>query len=223
MTRIPVCIFAKPPVPGKVKTRLVRSIGEEAAASLASAMLRDTWSTVNELREAIPVLAVAEEGCFPVSVPHENVWLQRIGELGLRIESILQRALCDAPAAIALGADSPLVITRHLRDAINRLESSDAVIGPSRDGGFYLLGVRRCPCGLLQNLPWSTAETAQRTQDRLQLHQMSVSELETLLDVDTPDDIQSLYSELSTASPVIAPATRQWLREFQWSASSFRL
>ncbi len=216
-----MCIFAKPPVPGKVKTRLARSIGDKPAALLASAMLRDIWSTVAGMNEAIPVLAAAEEGSFPVSVPEGNVWLQGAGELGIRIENIVQRGLRDAPAAIALGADSPQVTVGDLKEAINQLESSDAVIGPSRDGGFYLLGLRCCPRGLLQSLPWSTAETAQRTQERLQLHKMGVFELQTLLDVDTPDDLQSLYSELSAAAPDIAPATRQCLREFQWSASSF--
>ena len=176
-------------------------------------MLCDVWSTVADIIEAIPVLAAAEEGCFPVAVPEENVWLQGTGELGLRIENIIRQGLRDAPAAIALGADSPLITGRHLKDALHRLESSEAVIGPSRDGGFYLLGLRRCPCGLLQSLPWSTEEIAQRTQERLSLQRMNIFQLETLLDVDTPGDLQLLYNEVTAASPEIAPATRQWFRE----------
>ena len=222
MTRIPVCIFAKPPVPGNVKTRLAKTLGYEDAALLASAMLHDVWTAVSGAAEAIPVLAAAGAGCFSITVPSENVWHQGTGELGSRIETILQRGLRDAPAAIALGADSPLITSQHVKEAIHQLQSNDAVIGPSRDGGFYLLGLRRCPCGLLQNLPWSTAETARRTEERLKLQNMNIFELETLLDVDTPSDLQMLYDELSAAPPEIAPATRQCLQEFQWSVSSFR-
>jgi glycosyltransferase A (GT-A) superfamily protein (DUF2064 family) len=99
-------------------------------------------------------------------------------------------------------------------------------MGPACDGGFYLLGLRHCPLGLLQGVPWSTAEAAHKTEDRLQSQGMSVSQLSMLLDVDTVADLQSLYNELKNAPPMIAPATQQWffehrarLREFQWSAS----
>lgn len=226
VTAIPVCIFAKPPVPGQAKTRLARSIGEDSAASLASAMLCDIWSVVREIAEAIPVLAAAEEGTFPVTVPEENFWLQGTGNFGSRIENILRRGLSTAPAAIVLGADSPLITAGHLRDALHQLQSSDAVMGPACDGGFYLLGLRKCPFGLLQGVPWSTAEAGQSTEDCLHSQGMSVSQLRMLPDVDTVADLQSLYDELKNAAPTIAPATQQWffehrarLREFQWSAS----
>ena len=189
-------------------------------------MLCDIWSTVRDTEGATPVLAAASEGLFPIHPPQEHFWLQQTGELGARIEHILRRGLRDAPAAIALGADSPLLTISHLTHALQQLETSDAVIGPSCDGGFYLLGLRRCPAGLLENLPWSTAQTREQTLDRLHSHKMSVYELETLSDVDTFADLLSLYNELQSASPEIAPATRQWffehrsrLREFQWSAS----
>lgn len=213
VTGIPVCIFAKPPIRGKVKTRLARSIGDDSAASLASAMLCDVWSTVCDIAEVIPVLAAAEEGRFPVSVPEENFWLQETADLGSRLENILRRGLRNAPAAIALGADSPLITARHLREALHQLKSSDAVIGPSCDGGFYLLGLRRCPLGLLQNVPWSTAEARQITEERLHSQGISVSQLVMLPDVDTVLDLQSLYYELKNAPPEVATATRGWFFE----------
>lgn len=226
VTKIPVCIFAKPSVAGEVKTRLARSIGDHASVALASAMLSDIWSTVRNTTGATPVLAAASEGPFPIDPPNEHFWLQESGELGARIEHILRRGLYDASAAIALGADSPLLTVSHLTRALHELKANDAVIGPSCDGGFYLLGLSRCPAGLLENLPWSTAQTREQTVDRLHSHNMSVYELETLPDVDTLADLQSLHNELQVASPEIAPVTRQWfvehrsrLQELQWSAS----
>jgi hypothetical protein len=189
-------------------------------------MLCDIWSTVRDVSEATPILAAAEAGHFPVAVSEENFWLQETVDLGYRIESILRRALREAPAAIALGADSPLVTANHLRKAFQELRYADSVIGPSCDGGFYLLGLRRCPSGLLQRLPWSTAETRQKTEERLYSQGMIIGRLETLSDIDTLADLQSLHAQLQIASPGIAPATRQWftehssfLRELQWSAS----
>ncbi len=151
--------------------------------------------------------------------------MQETGELGARIEHILRRGLRDAPAALALGADSPLLTVNHLERALHELKTNDAVIGPSCDGGFYLLGLRRCPAGLLENLPWSTARTREQTTNRLHSRHMTVYQLETLSDVDTLADLQSLQNQLQAAPPEIAPGTRQWftehracLEQLQWSA-----
>ncbi len=151
--RIPVCIFAKPPVPGRVKTRLAGAVGDKYAAELAAAMLHDIWSVVVSARGAMPVLAAAEDGSFALDVPQDRVWLQHGADLGSRIEGILQRALEIAPAAIALGADTPLLTAHHLAEAMEQLESGNAVLGPCDDGGFYLLGLRSCPGGVLASHP----------------------------------------------------------------------
>jgi rSAM/selenodomain-associated transferase 1 len=226
VTETPVCIFAKPPVPGKVKTRLAQDIGDHSAASLAAAMLRDIWSIVARTPGITAVLAAAEPGTFPVNAGKENIWLQGTGELGTRIENVLRRGLRDASAVIALGADSPLLTTFHLEEALHQLKSADAVIGPSCDGGFYLLGLRHCPAGLLADLPWSSAETKVRTENRLYSHGMAVREIPMLPDVDTIADLLVLYNELKGKPRETAPATRHWfvenvsrLRELEWSAS----
>jgi len=219
VTGIPICIFAKPPVPGRVKTRLAQSIGPAQAAKLAAAMLRDVWSVVATLTEVVPVLAAAQAGSFGIDVPAERVWLQQSGDLGLRIECILRRGLETAAAVIALGADTPLVTVVHLRQAIDCLKSGDAVVGPCDDGGFYLLGVRRCPPGLLFGINWSTEHTLRETELRLRAHAMNTARIPTVFDVDTVADLQRLCSELRNLPPEIAPQTRQWLDETAWSAS----
>ena len=216
VNEVPVCIFAKPPVAGRVKTRIASVVGGNAAAALASALLGDTWSVVQNVPGVKPVLAAAEAGLFPIVIPAERMWLQDPGELGWRIESILRRGLADSPAVIALGADSPLLTPAHLRGAIECLAAGDAVLGPARDGGFYLLGLHDCPRGLLAGLPWSTEETLARTEERLRWHGMSVHRTESLSDVDTVTDLERLRDELRNAPEAIAPRTRRWLNEARW-------
>lgn len=219
VTGIPICIFAKPPIPGRVKTRLAQSIGPAQAAKLATAMLRDVWSVVRTLAEAVPVLAAAEAGSFGIDVPAERIWLQQSGDLGLRIECILRRGLETARAAIALGADTPLVTSAHLIQAIDCLKSGDAVIGPCDDGGFYLLGMRCCPPSLLAGINWSTEHTLRETELRLRAHGMNAARISTVFDVDNVADLQRLCSELRKLPSEVAPQTRQWLDETTWSAS----
>jgi rSAM/selenodomain-associated transferase 1 len=210
---VPVCIFAKPPAAGRVKTRLIRKIGAEAAAALAAAMLADVWETVSACPRLRPVLAAAEPGSFPQSIPEEDIWLQCAGSLGERLENIFERALRTAPAAMALGADSPLLAPAHLDEALGVLESYDAAIGPCTDGGFYVLALKRCPRGLLRDLPWSSEHTFAATWERLHACGLSVECATPLFDVDTPEDLALLVSALEEM-PGLAPATRACLRKF---------
>jgi len=138
--------------------------------------------------------------------------MQGDGDLGARLERVFRDGLATAPAAIAVGADSPLLTSAHLQQAMQALANHDAVIGPCPDGGFYLLALRACPQGLLSGLPWSTPETAEATKRRLNARGFSLLELEPLFDVDTPDDLAQLGGSLS-GQPAIAPATRAWHRD----------
>ena len=216
---IPICIFAKPPVPGRVKTRLACAVGADLAAQLAAAMLHDVWSVVMNFTGAIPVLAAAEYGYFGFDVAEHRVWRQEGADLGCRIESILQRGLQIAPAAIAVGADTPLLTPRELADARQELELGNAVLGSCDDGGFYLLGLRSCPAGVLAGIPWSCARTCQTTELRLKSYGMNVARVRSGFDIDTIADIQKLRRRLDDFPPEVAPRTRACLKAPAWSAS----
>lgn len=206
---IPVCIFAKPPVPSEVKTRLIPVLGAANAAQLASAMLLDVWRTVESCPGVRSILATTQLGEFPMSVSSNDCWLQGDGDLGQRIDRILRRALRDCPAAIAVGADSPGLTTAHLTAALDGLKLNDAVIGPSLDGGFYLLGLKRCHSGLFRSIPWSSEQTCQVLRSNLRKEKFAVAELDPLCDVDEPGDLLFLEKQLA-ADPFLAPATRAW-------------
>ncbi len=126
------------------------------------------------------------------------------------MEQIAQRAIATAGAAILLGADTPLLTPQHLQRAVAALSAHEAVIGPSSDGGYYLLGLQHCPTGLLAGLPWSTDETRCKTEERLHAHGYSVATLETLPDVDVLEDLLSLVLQLESAGER-APHTQEWI------------
>ena len=175
-----VCVFMKPPIAGTVKTRLIPLVGAESAAALAEAFFRDTWNGVCSLSWATPI--VASTGPLnPALLPNPapGVWLQGEGDLGARMERILRRALAQMPFAIAVGADSPGMPTRLLNQAHEALRSADAVLGPSDDGGFYLLGLRECPRGLLEGIPWSQTTTFARTLERFNEQGLKTTVLRT--------------------------------------------
>lgn len=201
-----ICIFAKPPVAGQVKTRLAAALGPERAADLARAFLDDTIAAVTALPWAQAALATTEaiESQLPVL-------LQGEGDLGARIERVLRAALQRAPFAIAIGADAPALPARLLEAARAALEDVDAVIGPADDGGFYLLGLRACPEGLLADVPWSTSDTFTRTVERLRARGLRAHVLESWFDVDRVQDLDRLRAALRSGE-IDAPRTARLLR-----------
>jgi len=205
---VTVAVFARVPEPGKVKTRLAASVGADAAASLAAAFLRDTWSALTAIDWVRPV--VATTGPLGLDFHEVAVWSQGTGDLGSRIERVLQRALDTSPCAFAIGADTPGLPTRLLEQARAALASADAVLGPCDDGGFYLIGVRGCPTGLLADLPWSQPDTFARVRERLQQRGLVVAVIEHWFDVDRGPDLTRL-ERLIADGVVIAPATARAL------------
>jgi len=147
-----------------------------------------------------------------MDVPIDDIWLQGDGDLGQRIARIITRGLIHAPAAIAIGADSPTLAGAHIEAALELIRTNDAVVGPSTDGGFYLLALRQCPPGLFASLPWSTGETRQALTKRLEEHAFTIAQLEPLFDLDTPADLRFLEEHLAY-HPSPGPATQAWYFE----------
>ena len=212
MNQAILCIFAKPPVAGNVKTRLIPAVSAVDAALLAAAFLEDVVETCRQIPQTKTIIAT--DGDWPKGLePPKGIdhWQQGSGDLGDRMERILAQALQSAPLAIAIGADVPTISKQILQDAIEKLGQNDAVIGPSEDGGYYLLGLRQSKPGLLQNLPWSQAHTRQATRQRLESHDLKVAQTQDLFDIDDPQDLKRLEKQNN------CPATHRILREIQVS------
>jgi rSAM/selenodomain-associated transferase 2/rSAM/selenodomain-associated transferase 1 len=198
-----------------VKTRLVPLLGIWRAAELAKVFLQDTWASVSALPWAKAVLASTEAGLQDFLPGPTEIWLQGEGDLGARLENIFHRALRNHAHVIAIGADSPGLPTKYLEQAREALERADAVIGPSEDGGFYLLGLRKCPTGLLSGIPWSAPTTCLETIAKLQAAGLTVYVLDDWFDVDTVQDLEKLNA-LITAKQVEAPKTKHFLGTHAW-------
>lgn len=204
-----VSIFAKLPEPGMVKTRLIPELGPERAAQLAEVFLEDTVAMVRTLAWAECIIAAT--ACFerPYFKPHE-LWLQSEGDLGERLEKVLRLALKRRPTVLAIGGDTPNLPARLMESARAALATADAVLGPSLDGGFYLLGLKECPVGLLEGIQWSHSSTLAATTAKLDQFGLRTVLLDPWFDVDGHADLERLRRQLA-ADPAAAPKTAELL------------
>lgn len=210
--RVAVIVFAKPPRPGQAKARLAAVLGEAAAAELARAFVIDTWSMVGSLEWADPILATTDvdDACWS-DLSGAEVWAQGDGDLGDRMERTLRRALESYDAAIVIGSDVPGVPVTALNEARAALKVADAVIGPSEDGGYYLVGFRgTCPAGAFSGVEWSTSRTRADTMAGLRALGLAIVKVTTWFDVDEGDDLHRLR-QLGDRLRRVAPATARVL------------
>ena len=116
------------------------------------------------------------------------------------------------PKAIALDSDSPTLPAAHLLEAVAQLDRADLVVGPSEDGGYYLIGLKQSQPDLFREIAWSTERVASQTVARAQALGLSVALLPAWYDVDIPADLDRLRSELATLPEETLPHTRRTLQ-----------
>jgi uncharacterized protein len=141
----------------------------------------------------------------------EEVWLQSEGDLGERLEKILRLALKRRKVVLAIGADSPNLPAAYLLNAFQAIATADAVLGPSLDGGFYLIGLKDCPVGVLDGIQWSHSTTLAATMAKLDQFGMRTVLTNPWFDVDCHDDLERLRRQLAE-DPSTAPRTAALLR-----------
>jgi rSAM/selenodomain-associated transferase 1 len=190
-------IFAKDPVPGMVKTRLARSIGNKAAADLYRGLVERTLQTAASAR-TMGIVSAAELWCDPDEHRAAFIgWRDRYGvtlrtqrgaDLGVRMHHALASALAHGEFAILIGTDSPLLDTAYLARAAEALARHDVVIGPAEDGGYVLVALSR-DVDIFSDVPWSTSEVMAVTRARATALRASRAELDALWDIDTPADV----------------------------------
>jgi uncharacterized protein len=209
-TKATLCIFVKAPLPGLVKTRLTPFLTTVEAAGLATAFFADTFALASSCEWARVVVACDGDPSPLELATGTEVWPQGSGDLGERMERVLSRALESSKEAIVMGTDLPGLPRRFLDSAHLQLAEHDAIIGPSADGGFYLLGLQRCPSGLLSGIPWRSATTREHTVERLCSVGLTVAEAEPWFDVDVPTDLVRLVG-LLREKRISAPRTAGFL------------
>jgi rSAM/selenodomain-associated transferase 1 len=185
-------IFAKAPVAGQAKTRLIPLLGAEGAAKLAHRMLLTTCAEAEasglpvELWVSPQPSAPEWQGLLP---PVSSIHDQGPGNLGDRLARATQRVIARGDAAILIGTDCPGLDRERLRAAADAVEHCDAFIHPTEDGGYALLALRRFSPELFLGIPWSTASVFTATLHKLDELGWSYKVGCTLRDIDEPRDV----------------------------------
>lgn len=197
-----ILIFAKAPVVGTVKTRLIPALGAEGAADIYSELLTSTiqWLAANQIAPLVCWCTPdTEHELFQHFSRHYCVSLKtQIGaDLGQRMQFAAVNELKESGPVLLIGGDCPPLNASHLLQALEWLTTgSDAVIGPAEDGGYVLLGLRRLSKQLFRDIPWGSGDVLTITRSRLANLAWNWRELETLWDLDRPTDID-LYRAIT--------------------------
>jgi len=209
--------MAKAPWPGTVKTRLSPPLLATEAAALYRCFLLDKIRAVEALTGARPVIAYTPDDArteFDTLAPSFALVPQRGHDLGARLHGILTHLLAAGHAgAMAVDSDTPTLPARFLQQAVDCLTrpGPDVVLGPTEDGGYYLIGIRRPHRELFDAMPWSTPEVLEVTLRRAAAAGLRAACLPSWFDVDTPDDLERLSKSINVDEATSAPETERFL------------
>ncbi len=191
-------IFAKAPAPGFAKTRLLPALGSEGAAEVAQKLFFRTLDAARvsgiERVELCVTPEVEDSRWQGIKLPaNVNISAQGEGDLGERMSRAAERALKKSDQVILSGTDCVEISPNLLQEAEDELEKADAVIYPTADGGYALLGINRFDASLFTDMPWSTDKVAQLTLERMNRLNWQVTLGRLLHDIDTPEDLSRWF------------------------------
>ena len=220
MTSRPAVIaFARAPVAGRAKTRLIPALGPEGAAELYRCFLLDTLERLREQPAGIVIAVADPDDIVPLSKVINSLDLS--AELVVQTGAALGERLCNAvryafsrghSAAVVIGTDSPDLPPGLIRRALDLVVSHDLVLGPCSDGGYYLIGLRAVIPSLFRDIAWSSETVLSATVERATQLGLVIALLDPWCDVDTPADLLLLRERLTRQ--VLAggriPCPRTW-------------
>lgn len=193
MSKIALLIFMKNPVFGKAKTRLAKTIGDAKALEVYSILLEHTFKITTSLSydkfifysDFITQNDIWKKNCY-----HQQ--LQEGDDLGKRMHSAFASIFSQHyEKAVIIGSDCYELTSEIIERAFDALDTHDVVIGPAKDGGYYLLGIKSLQSALFQDKRWSTNSVLQDTINDIQKMKLKFALLETLNDIDEVEDLQS--------------------------------
>ena len=199
-------VFVKNPIPGAVKTRLQTRYAPERVAALYTAFVRDVLARAESIGVDRRVIAFdppdAESevralfGGDMLAKPGQWQYVPQVQEdLGARMrEALVQQLDAGASAAVLIGTDIPSLPAYHITQAFDLLRTKDVVLGPSTDGGYYLVGVSRSTPEIFEDVEWSTPSVLSQTIDRVERAGRTLGLVSPWFDVDTPEDLDFLLA-----------------------------
>ena len=208
-------LFAKFWEPGRVKTRLAATLGDELACELYQIFLFHLLETVVSVTDQTTVVfsPANQQADFRAAISTDwSLEAQSEGDLGDRMRNFFSKRLpgggsaAESTAAqqatkvIAIGADCPQLPASEIQNAFDLLDDNDVVIGPSTDGGYYLIGMQGSLTEVFDGIDWSTPAVLPQTIDRLNQQNKSHALLAARTDVDDQNDLQQMLTELSSST-----------------------
>lgn len=192
-------IFTRYPNPGTSKSSLIPALGEQGAADLHEKMIIRTKDLAVEMQKAKPLnvqvsYAGADESEMRKILGDSFEYHLQQGDLmGDRMQSAMENAFsAGAENVVLIGTDCPFITPRILGQAFAGLEDTDVVIGPSTDGGYYLIGLKKPQPVLFENISWGTDAVAAETLVAAMQNGLEITRIKTLSDIDRPEDSKFL-------------------------------
>jgi len=227
-------IMTKAPEAGKVKTRLTPPLTSAEAAALNISFLRDLSRSIDAATDTAPARGVAiytpigKESVYDDILPERFLLVAQRGQkFGERLELAVTDLLRAGFASVCLiNSDSPTVPSANFAEAANELAKPGdrIVIGPSEDGGYYLIGMKKLHRRVFEQIDWSTERVLQQTLERAQEIGVPVHHLSSGYDVDDQATLGRLCDELlSGAGSQTAPNTERFLRQIVNAESRDRI
>ena len=208
-------VFAKEPQKGRVKTRLRSILSDAVCLRLYKAFLQDTVELVQRVKCEERVIAYDSAKGLPqylkTIAPGFNFYRQEGRDLGQKMHNAFRYAQkMKAERTVIIGSDSPDLPADYITEAFRKMDEGDVVLGPCRDGGYYLIGLKY-PCEtLFRGIKWSSGDVSRATLKKARDVKKKVVFLKKWYDIDTPESLACLVSHLKNRSA--APYTRRVLK-----------
>jgi rSAM/selenodomain-associated transferase 1 len=217
-------IMAKAPRPGAVKTRLAESFSPEAVVAFYRCLLGDTLELARSLGDvevAIMCPPRDVDELEQLSAGTASVVAQKGEGLAAALTSVFAHFAANRRHVIAFNSDSPHLPQSLLKEAFAMLAADDLVVGPTYDGGYYLVGAKSPHASLFAGDGMGTSSALERLLARAQSLQLSVGLVERFYDIDVADDLTRLAADLRLA-PARAPRTAAWLKQWELAGAQSR-
>ena len=218
-------IMAKAPKPGSVKTRLTASLSPEAVTAFYCCLLKDTLALARSLGDTEVAIMCPDSDVNELAQlagGEVSVVAQRGEGLAAGLTSVFAHfADGHQRRTIAFNSDSPHLPRSVLESAFETLAAHDVVVGPTHDGGYYLVGAKGSHPTLFAGDGMGTSSALERLLSRARDLKLSVGRADPFYDIDVADDLTRLAAELRM-SPARAPHTAEWLKEWELAALSER-
>jgi len=205
--------MARPPIPGRCKTRLAASIGDRPAATLYAAMVQDVLARGARVPAEDHVLLAepgGEAALADLMTPPWRLMMQRGDELGQRLHNAVIDLGVNERAVAILGSDSPTLPIDSLTTTLEQLTPERVVLGPAEDGGYWTVAVGTPEPRIFTDIPWSTELVYAVTRKRCTDLGLEVVEAAAWYDIDDHDDLARLVDEVNE-DPSRAPHCAAWL------------